>query len=126
MSFDDPSEIERLRLELKKIIAQRDHLLVENRRLTKTSQNKQTPIRVIANELVKESVSSVKGLNRSDPISSLNSESPLAEKIRQFRSYFTDAKMSTQFFGKIRLLLNQVTVRYVKMNGPLACVRSSR
>jgi esterase/lipase superfamily enzyme len=43
MSFDDPSEIERLRLELKKIIAQRDHLLVENRRLTKTSQDKQTP-----------------------------------------------------------------------------------
>jgi hypothetical protein len=41
MSLDGPSEIERLRLELKKITADRDHLLVENRRLTQTSQVKQ-------------------------------------------------------------------------------------
>ena len=50
MSFDDPGEIERLRLELKKTTAERDHLLVENRRLTQTSQVKQP--RATTNELV--------------------------------------------------------------------------
>ena len=44
MSFDDSSEIERLRRELKEITAERDYLLCENRRLTQTSQIKQAPI----------------------------------------------------------------------------------
>ena len=88
MSFDDSSEIERLRRELEEITAERDYLLSENRRLTQTSQVKQSPIPTITNELVKEAVSSVNATKRSDSISSLNSESPLAEKIRLFRSLF--------------------------------------
>ncbi|MFC1966230.1 DEAD/DEAH box helicase family protein [Chloroflexota bacterium] len=88
MSFDDSSEIERLRRELEEITAERDYLLRENRRLTQTSQVQQVPIRAITNELVKEAVPSVNAVKRSDSISSLNSESPLAEKIRLFRSLF--------------------------------------
>jgi uncharacterized protein YoxC len=67
MSFDDSSEIERLRRELEGITAERDYLLVENRRLTQTSQVKQAPIRVITNELVKEAVSSVNATNNPIP-----------------------------------------------------------
>ena len=87
MSLDDSSEIERLRRELKKITAERDYLLVENRRLTQTSQVKQTN-RATTNELVKEVAPSINATKKSDSISSLNSESPLAEKIRLFRSLF--------------------------------------
>jgi len=88
MSFDDSSEIERLRRELEEITAERDYLLRENHHLTQTSQVRQAPIRAIINELGKEAVPSVNAVKRSDSISSLNSESPLAEKIRLFRSLF--------------------------------------
>ena len=67
MSFDDPGEIERLRLELKKITAQRDHLLVENRRLTQTSQVKQP--RVTTNELVEEVPSPINATKKFDSLS---------------------------------------------------------
>ena len=88
MSFDDSSEIERLRRELEKITAERDYLLVENRRLTQISQVNQAPIRAITNELVKEAILSGNTVKLSDSISSLNSESPLSEKIMLFRSLF--------------------------------------
>jgi len=88
MSFDNSSEIERLRRELEEITAERDYLLRENNRLTQTSQVKEAPIQAITNELVKEAVPSVNTVKRSDSILSLNSESPLAEKIRLFRSLF--------------------------------------
>ena len=88
MSFDDSSEIERLRRELEEITAERDYLLRENHHLTQTSQVRQAPIRAIINELGKEAVPSVNAVKRSDSISSLNSESPLAEKIRLFRPLF--------------------------------------
>ena len=41
MSFDDSSEIERLRQELEEMTAERDYLLAENRRLTRTSKGNQ-------------------------------------------------------------------------------------
>jgi hypothetical protein len=126
MSFDDSNEIERLRRELEEITAERDYLLAKNRRLTQTSQGNQARIWVGTNELVKEAVPSVTVTKQSDSKSSVNSESPLAEKIRLYRSLFHGVKMSTQYFGKTRPLLNRVTARYVKMNGPLACVRSSK
>jgi hypothetical protein len=88
MSFDNSSEIEWLRRELKEITAERDYLLGKNRRLAQTSQVRQAPIRAITNELVKEVISSVNAVKRSDSISSLNSESPLSEKIWLFRSLF--------------------------------------
>lgn len=88
MPFDDSSEIERLRQELEEITAERDYLLRENRRLAQTSPVKQAPMRAIINELGIEGVPSVNAVKRSDSISSLNSESPLAEKIRLFRSLF--------------------------------------
>ena len=86
MSLDDPSEIERLRLELKKITADRDHLLVENRRLTQASQVKQP--RATTNELVEEVASPINATKKFDSISLLNSELALAEKIRLYRSLF--------------------------------------
>jgi len=88
MSFDDSSEIKRLRRELEEITVERDYLLRENRRLTQTSPVKQSPIWARTDELVKEAVPSVNAIKRSDSISSLNNESPLAEKIRLFRSLF--------------------------------------
>jgi superfamily II DNA or RNA helicase len=86
MSLDDPSEIERLRLELKKITADRDHLLVENRRLTQASQVKQP--RATTNELVEEVASPINATKKFDSISLLNSELALAEKMRLYRSLF--------------------------------------
>ena len=88
MIVTDPDETERLRQELKKITAERDYLLAENRRLTQTSQGNQAPIWVGTNELVKEAVPSVTATKQSDSKSSVNSESPLAEKIRLYRSLF--------------------------------------
>jgi hypothetical protein len=86
MSLDGPSEIERLRLELKKITADRDHLLVENRRLTQTSQVKQP--RATTNELVEEVASPINATKKFDSISLLNNELALTEKIRLYRSLF--------------------------------------
>ena len=88
MSVDDSSEIKRLMRELEGITAERDYLLVENRRLTQTSQVKQAPIQAITKELVKEAVSSVNAAKRSNSILSLNFDSSLEEKIRLFRSLF--------------------------------------
>ena len=88
MSFDDSSEIERLRRELEKITAERDYLLGENHRLIQNAPTKQVPIRAIIDESVKEAVTSVNATKQSDSVSSLNSESPFAEKIRLYRSLF--------------------------------------
>ena len=87
MSIDDSSEIERLRRELEEITAERDHLLRENRRLIQTSQVKQVPIPTIPTELVNKATPSTNA-EQFDHISSLSNESPLAEKIRLFRSLF--------------------------------------
>ena len=86
MSFDDPGEIERLRLELEKITAQRDHLLVENRRLTQTSQVKQP--RATTNELVEQVPSPINATKKFDSLSLPSSELTLTEKIRLYRSLF--------------------------------------
>jgi len=98
MSLDDPSEIERLRLELKKITADRDHLLVENRRLTQTSQVKKP--RATTNELVEEVASSINATKKFDSISLLIVSWLWLKRYGYTVLYFTDAKMSTQFFGK--------------------------
>src|SRR5208283_2721036 len=86
MSLDSPSEIERLRLELKKITADRNHLLVENRRLTQASQVKQP--RATTNELVEEVASPINATKKFDSISLLNNELALTEKLRLYRSLF--------------------------------------
>jgi len=88
MSFDDSSEVERLRRELEKITAERDYLLGENHRLIQNAPTKKAPIRIIIDESVKEAVTSVNATKQSDSVLSLNSESPLAEKIRLYRSLF--------------------------------------
>jgi hypothetical protein len=42
MPFDNSDEIERLKRELKEVTAERDFLLIENRRLTQTAQGDET------------------------------------------------------------------------------------
>jgi len=126
MSVDDSREIERLRRELEEITAERYHLLRENRRLIQASQVKQVPIPAIPNELVNNAVPSVNTEKRSDSISSLNSESPLAEKIRLFRSLFHGRDDVYAILWQNKTTLKSGTARYVKMSGHLACVRSSK
>ena len=87
MSFDDPGEIERLRLELKKITAQRDHLLVgKSSSDSQTSQVKQP--RATTNELVEEVPSPINATKKFDSPSLASSELTLTEKIWLYRSLF--------------------------------------
>jgi len=90
MTIDERGEVEQLRQQLKKITAERDRLLAENRRLLGDSQYQQGPY-----HLAKRNLNSpVTGILSNAEIDSLtshhkvNNESSLSEKIRLFRSLF--------------------------------------
>jgi superfamily II DNA or RNA helicase len=88
MSFDDSSEIERLRRELGKVTAERDYLLAENHRLTQTSKDTQYPIRATTNKLVKEASPLAIATKQLISTFSVHSESLSAEKVQLYRSLF--------------------------------------
>ena len=126
MSFDDSSEVERLRRELEKITAERDYLLGENHRLIQNAPTKQVPIRIIIDESVKEAVTSVNATKQSDSVLSLSSESPLAEKIRLYRSLFRGCEDVYAILWQNKTTLKSGYSPVRKMSGPLVCVRSSK
>lgn len=88
MPLDDSSEIELLRQELKEMMAERDYLLAENRRLTRTSQGNQSAVQPVTNELLKDAVPAVPNAKPSYSTSLLDNESPLTDKFRLYRSLF--------------------------------------
>ena len=88
MSFDDSSEIERLKLELQEVKAERDYLLAENRRLTQFEKAKQCGISVDSNELAKETGLPVTVARQANSILSVSSESPSPEKVELYQSLF--------------------------------------
>jgi hypothetical protein len=61
MPFDNSDEIERLKQELEEVTAERDFLLSENRRLTKTAINNTASDRISGVNLLRIGYSSVSG-----------------------------------------------------------------
>jgi tetratricopeptide (TPR) repeat protein len=88
MSFDDSSEIERLRQELEEMTAERDYLLAENHRLARAFQGSRSPIQKLTNELVIDAAQVTTTAKPSPSTSLISNESPLTEKIRLYRSLF--------------------------------------
>ena len=88
MSFDDLSEVERLRQELKKITAERDQLLTENSALHQTAKGKQN-----LNQIEKKAPSLVKTLPtaahpESTDLSAIKKEPNSVDKMQLYRSLF--------------------------------------
>jgi hypothetical protein len=88
MSFDDSSEIERLRQELEEMTAERDYLLAENHRLAHPSQGSRSAVQAVTNYLLKDAVPAAPTAKPSYSTSLLDNESPLIKKIRLYRSLF--------------------------------------
>jgi hypothetical protein len=87
MPSKDKDELDRLRRELQAFTAERDHLLVENRRLTMNSATKEP----VAQNSEPQYCVSVKSVDTSlQPVGSpvLNNDLTLLEKISLFRSLF--------------------------------------
>jgi superfamily II DNA or RNA helicase len=88
MPLENSAEIELLRQKLTEVIAERDSLLAENRRLTQNSQNIKASDRVKGFESINDIMPSVNEPKSTFSESSLNNNSTSLEKIRLFRSLF--------------------------------------
>ncbi len=88
MPFDNSDEIERLKRELEEVTAERDYLLAENRRLTQTPQDTTASDRITGFKSVSDLIPSTNTIKEHGSMPLLNSDSPVIEKIRLFRSLF--------------------------------------
>lgn len=88
MSFDDSSEIERLKQELQEVKAERDYLLAENRRLIQFEKARQGGISADSNELTVETGLPLAAAKQSISILSISSESASPEQVELYQSLF--------------------------------------